>query len=391
MDVIRAAVIGTGFIGPAHVEALRRLGIEVVGIAGSSLERARPKARALNIAQVYAYWHDVIADPAVDVVHITTPNYLHYPMARAAIEAGKHVVCEKPLAMNSQESGELLRMATEAGVVHAVNYNIRFYPLCQEARARVARGGLGDVTIVRGSYLQDWLLYDTDWNWRLEPELGGSLRAVADIGTHWLDLTGFITGLRVQAVLADFRTFIPVRKKPTTPIDTFTGKEMRSAEYAEQSIHTEDYATVLLKYGDGASGVMTVSQVCAGRKNRLAFEIDGSEQALGWDSERPNELWIGRRDGSNEVVIKDPSLLTPQAKEFAGYPGGHTEGFPDTFKQLYRAVYGYIRAGDMSVPPDFPTFADGHEEILLCEAIERSAKEGGWVDPPAGSDQPAGG
>jgi predicted dehydrogenase len=385
MDVIRAAVIGTGFIGPAHVEALRRLGIEVVGIAGSSLERARPKARALNIAQVYAYWHDVIADPEVDVVHITTPNHLHYPMAKAAIEAGKHVVCEKPLAMNSQESGELLRMATEAGVVHAVNYNIRFYPLCQEARARAARGDLGDVYIVRGSYLQDWLLYDTDWNWRLEPELGGSLRAVADIGTHWLDLTGFITGLRVQAVLADFRTFIPVRKKPTTPIDTFTGKggsESRggSEEYARQSIHTEDYATVLLKYGDGASGVMTVSQVCAGRKNRLAFEIDGSEMALGWDSERPNELWIGRRDGPNEVIIKDPSLLTPQAREFAGYPGGHTEGFPDTFKQLYRAVYGYIRAGDMSVPPDFPTFADGHEEILLCEAIERSARDGGWVE-----------
>ena len=380
MDVIRAAVIGTGFIGPAHVEALRRLGIEVVGIAGSSLERARPKAEALNIAQVYAYWHDVIADPTVDVVHITTPNHLHYPMAKAAIEAGKHVVCEKPLAMNAQESGELLKLATEAGVVHAVNYNIRFYPLCQEARARAARGDLGDVYFVRGSYLQDWLFYDTDWNWRLEPELGGSLRAVADIGTHWLDLTGFITGLRVEAVLADFRTFIPVRKKPTSPIDTFTGKEVRSAEYAEQSIHTEDYATVLLKYGNGASGVMTVSQVCAGRKNRLAFEIDGAEQALGWDSERPNELWIGRRDGPNEVVIKDPSLLTPQAREFAGYPGGHMEGFPDTFKQLYKAVYGYIEAGDMSVPPDFPTFVDGHEEILLCEAIERSAKEGGWVE-----------
>lgn len=380
MDVIRAAVIGTGFIGPAHVEALRRLGIEVVGVAGSSPERARPKAEALNIPKVYADWRDLVADPVVNVVHITTPNHLHYPMARAAIEAGKHVVCEKPLAMNSQESAELLRLATEAGIVHAVNYNIRFYPICQEARARAARGDLGDVYIICGSYLQDWLFYDTDWNWRLEPDLGGSLRAVADVGTHWLDLTSFITGLRVQAVLADFHTFIPVRKKPAKPIDTFAGKELQPEDYVEQPIHTEDYATVLLVYEDGARGAMTVSQVSAGRKNRLAFEIDGSKLALAWDSERPNELWIGHRDGPNEVLMKDPSLLTPRAGECAGYPGGHNEGFPDSFKQLCQAVYRYIRAGDLAAPPDFPTFADGHEEILLCEAIERSAQEHKWVE-----------
>jgi predicted dehydrogenase len=376
---IRAAVIGTGFIGPAHVEALRRLGVEVVGIAGSSPERAQPKARALNLPKVYRTWEEVIADPRVDVVHITTPNHLHYPMAKAAIEAGKHVVCEKPLAMNSRESAELLHLAQKAGIVHAVNYNIRFYPLCQEARARVARGDLGHVYIIRGSYLQDWLFYDTDWNWRLEPELGGTLRAVADIGTHWLDLTSFITGLRVEAVLADFRTFIPVRKKPTKPIDTFAGKELTPEDYVEQPIHTEDYATVLLAYEGGARGVMTVSQVSAGRKNRLAYEINGSKLSLAWDSERPNELWIGRREGPNEVLMKDPSLLTPAARDFTGYPGGHNEGFPDTFKQLYKAVYRYIQAGDRSAKPDFPTFADGHEEILLCEAIERSAKEQRWV------------
>lgn len=378
-DQIRAAVIGTGFIGPAHVEALRRLGVEVVGIAGSSPARALPKARALNLPKVYETWEEAIADPHVDVVHITTPNHLHYPMAKAAIAAGKHVVCEKPLAMNSRESAELLRLAQEAGIVHAVNYNIRFYPLCQEARARVARGDLGKVYVLRGSYLQDWLFYDTDWNWRLEPELGGSLRAVADIGTHWLDLTSFITGLRVEAVFADFRTFIPVRKKPTKPIDTFAGKELTPEDYVEQPIHTEDYATVLLAYEGGARGVMTVSQVSAGRKNRLAYEINGSRLSLAWDSERPNELWIGRRDGPNEVLMKDPSLLMPQARDFTSYPGGHNEGFPDTFKMLYRAVYRYIQAGDRTAQPDFPTFADGHEEILLCEAIERSAKEQRWV------------
>ncbi|RLC68221.1 MAG: gfo/Idh/MocA family oxidoreductase [Chloroflexi bacterium] len=379
MNVIRAAVIGTGFIGPAHVEALRRLGIEVTGIAGSSPERARPKAEALNIPRVYADWRELVADPEVDVVHIATPNHLHYPMTRAAIEAGKHVVCEKPLAMNSQESAQLLRLAEKAGVVHAVNYNIRFYPLCQEARARVARGDLGHVYIIRGSYLQDWLFYETDWNWRLEPELGGSLRAVADIGTHWMDLTGFITGLKVEAVWADFHTFIPVRKKPTKPIDTFAGKELKPEDYVEQAIHTEDYATVLLAYEGGARGVMTVSQVSAGRKNRLAFEIDGAKLALAWNSERPNELWIGHRDGPNEVLMKDPSLLTSQARDFTAYPGGHNEGFPDTFKMLYRAVYRYIEAGDLAAAPDFPTFADGHEEILLCEAIERSAREHEWV------------
>ncbi|MBC7250620.1 MAG: Gfo/Idh/MocA family oxidoreductase [Anaerolineae bacterium] len=380
MDMIRAAVIGTGFIGPAHVEALRRLGIEVVGIAGSRPERARPKAEALNIRKVYDHWQELVADPAVDVVHITTPNYLHYPMAKAAIAAGKHVVCEKPLAVNSQESAELLQLAQQAGVVHAVNYNIRFYPLCQEARARAARGDLGEVYIIRGSYLQDWLFYDTDWNWRLEPELGGSLRTVGDIGTHWLDLTSFITGLRVRAVFADFSTFIPVRKKPAKPIDTFAGKELKPEDYVEQAIHTEDYATVLLAYENGARGVMTVSQICAGRKNRLAFEIDGSKASLAWNSERPNELWIGHRGRPNEVLLKDPTLLTPQARDFAGYPGGHSEGFPDTFKQLYRAVYGYIRTGDRTAPPNFPTFADGHEEVLLCEAIERSAREGRWVE-----------
>jgi predicted dehydrogenase len=379
MESIRAAVIGTGFIGPAHVEALRRLGVEVTGIAGSSPERARPKAQALNIPKVYDTWEALVADPRVDVVHITTPNYLHYPMAKASIEAGKHVVCEKPLAMNSEESAELLHMADEAGIVHAVNYNIRFYPICQEAHARAARGDLGDIYFVRGSYLQDWLLYDTDWNWRLEPKLGGSLRAVADIGTHWLDLTGFVTGLRVQSVLADFHTFIPVRKKPTTHIDTFTGKEVTVEEFVEQPIHTEDYATVLLTYDTGAKGVVTVSQVSAGRKNRLSFEIDGSKTAMAWDSERPNELWIGLRDKANELLMKDPSLLTPDARASAAYPGGHNEGFPDSFKQLYRAVYSAIEAGQPDGPAGFPTFADGHEEILLCEAIERSARDSTWV------------
>lgn len=379
MDVIRAAVVGTGFIGPAHVEALRRLGVQVRGIVGSSPERATPKAEALGIDRVYPDYEALLADDSVDVVHITSPNYLHFPMARDAIAAAKHVVCEKPLTLTSQESGELLRLAEEAGIVHAVNFNIRFYPLCHEARERVARGDLGDLYITRGSYLQDWLLHDTDWNWRLEPEEGGRLRAVGDIGSHWLDLLTFITGRHVEAVYADLNTFLPVRKRPAGPIDTFAGKELTSSDYEAVPIETEDYATILLRWDSGARGVVTVSQISAGRKNRLAFELNGSASSLAWDSEHPNELWIGRRDDPNGVLLKDPALLTPAARRFAGYPGGHNEGFPDTFKALYQAVYSYIRRRDESLDPDFPTFVDGHEQMLIGEAVLESAESGEWV------------
>jgi len=372
-------VAGTGFIGPAHVEALRRLGITVAGIVGSSRERAAPKAEALRLGKVYATYEEMIADPAIGAVHITSPNHLHYSQAKAALLAGKHVVCEKPLAMNTQESAELVALAKERNLVNAVNFNIRFYPLCQQARALVQSGELGDVYIVQGSYLQDWLLLPTDWNWRLEPDLGGVMRAVADIGSHWLDLLTFITGQRIEAVCADFKTFIPVRQKPTMAIDTFTGKLQTAVETVAQPIHTEDYATILLRFAGGARGVVTVSQVSAGRKNRLYYEIDGAKSALTWDSERPNELWIGHRERPNEVLIKDPSLLAPAARQYAAYPGGHAEGFPDTFKQLYAAIYLYIANGDFRAPTDFPTFADGHYELVLGEAIYQSAQQEKWI------------
>ncbi len=378
MSEIAAAVVGTGFIGVVHVEALRRLGIPVLGVVGSSVERARAKADAMGIP-VYASFEDMLADPRVAVVHITTPNYLHFPQVKAAIAAGKHVVCEKPLAMTSAESAELLRLATEAGIVHAVNFNIRFYPLCQHARALVQAGETGAPRIIQGSYLQDWLMLPTDWNWRLEPELGGELRAVADIGSHWLDLTTFITGEKVSAVMADLATFIPVRRKPTRPIDTFTGKEVTVTETVDQPIHTEDYASILLRFAGGARGVLTVSQVSPGRKNRLSFEIDGERLALAWDSERPEELWLGRRETASGLLLRDPALLLPAARSATDYPGGHAEGFPDTFKQLYKAVYRAVAAGAPPATPDYPTFADGHEELLLGEAILRSAREERWV------------
>ncbi len=377
---LNVGIVGTGFIGPAHLEALRRNNVRVIGLAEATAELASEKAEELGITKAYPSYEKMLADPNIHVIHLATPNYLHYPHAKAALEAGKHVVCEKPLAMNSQESADLVKIARKTELVNVINFNIRFYPMAQQARQMVQNGDLGDIFILQGSYLQDWLLLPTDWNWRLEPELGGTLRAIGDIGSHWLDLMTFITGLKVKEVYADFKTFHPIRKKPLKPLETFTGKLLPPEDYEDKPIHTEDYASVLLHYENGARGVLTVSQISSGRKNRIFFEINGSLSSLVWNGERPNELWIGHRSEPNQVLMKDPSLLSPEARTTASYPGGHNEGFPDTFKQLYNKVYNYILAGDYSAPPDFPTFADGHYEQVLCEAIERSAKEGEWVD-----------
>jgi predicted dehydrogenase len=379
--MITAAVTGTGFIGPVHVEALGRMGIHVRGILGSSPEKSRAAAEALGLEVAYESYEDILTDDAVDVVHITTPNHLHFDMAKRALQASKHVVCEKPLAMDSDETAELLTLAEEnPHLINAVNYNIRFYPIMQHAHHMVQSGELGEVYHVRGAYVQDWLLYDTDWNWRLVPEEGGALRAIGDIGTHWMDLMAFVTGLEVQRVMADLTTFVTPRRKPLEAVATFKGKEEQGpTDYEEVEIRTEDWGAVLFHYAGGARGTMNVSQVNAGRKNQLTFEIAGSKAALAWNSERPNELWIGHRDRPNEVIIKDPSLFSPDAQRFTNYPGGHNEGFPDTFKQLYRAIYDYLEVGDFDAPRPFPTFADGHHEVVLSEAILHSHLNQSWV------------
>jgi predicted dehydrogenase len=270
-------------------------------------------------------------------------------------------------------------LARQTDLAAGVCYNIRFYPLCLEARAMRERGDLGDVYSVCGSYVQDWLFYPTDYNWRVLAEEGGQLRAVADIGTHWLDLMYAVTGLGVEAVCADLRTVHPTRYRPRGEVETFKGKMERTQETEPIQIATEDYGCVMLRFKGGARGVLWVSQVTAGRKNCLRFEIAGSKKAIAWCSEQPNEMWIGHRDRANESLIRDPALLSDSVRPFANYPGGHNEGFPDTFKQLFRAFYSYIQAGDFSAPPTFPTFADGHREILLCEAILKSHREGRWV------------
>ena len=374
MTEVRAGVVGTGFIGAVHVEALRRLGVEVVGIVGSSPARARAK----GLATVIDSYEALLADERVDVVHLTTPNHLHHQQVKQALAARKHVVCEKPLALTSEQSAELLELAEASGLVHCTNFNIRFYPQVQQARALVAGGAIGQVWNVHGGYLQDWLLLPTDWNWRLEPEKGGALRAVADIGSHWLDLVQFVTRLRVSSLLADLATTTPVRRRPAREIETFASAE--DVERVDAEMTTEDLAHILLRFEDGTRGSLVVSQVSAGRKNSLRFEVDGSRGAIAWDSGRNEELWLGHRGRPNEVLLRDPALLMPEAAARTGLPGGHAEGFAETFKELYRAVYTAVAAGGPPDEADYPTFADGHRESALGDAVALSNRERRWVE-----------
>ena len=372
-----AAVIGAGFVGKAHIEALRRIPVAVRGTLVSSNERSSAAARALGLERAYGSVEEIAADPAVTAVHICTPNYVHFEQAATLLRAGKHVLCEKPLAMDSRESLALVALAKETGRVGGVAHNLRYYPLCVQARALIASGAIGQVRLVHGGFLQDWLTYPTDWNWRLESKLGGDLRAVSDIGTHWLDLVQWITGARVEELCADLATVIPVRYKPRGHVETFTSaKDIPSDEVP---IETDDYASVLVRLEHGIHGVFTVSQVSAGRKCKLNFEINGSEGSLAWDGEEPNTLWIGRRNEPNGSLIKDPSLLAPPARPYAAYPGGHAEGYPDTFVRLFQDFYAYIEAGDLAAPRTFPTFSTGHDELLLCEAIQKSAASRSWT------------
>jgi predicted dehydrogenase len=375
---VGSAVIGTGFIGTVHVEALRRIGAQVRGVLGSSPERGQARVEALAVPRAYDSLADLLDDDTVDVVHVTSPNDLHLSQSREILAAGKHVVCEKPLAMTATESAELVRLAATSGLVNATNFNIRYYPLNQHARELIADGGLGEVRFVTGRYFQDWLLLESDWNWRLQPDRGGALRAVGDIGSHWLDLMTFVTGQRVSAVMAELSTFIGTRREPTGPVETFSTD--RSGDAVEREISTEDTASILLRFDGGARGAVSISQISAGRKNSLVYEIDGSEGAWSWDSEQPDQAWAGHRDRPNEILIRNPALMSAAGRAAAALPGGHVEGFFDTFCAHFRAIYADVVAGRPASDPGYPTFADGHDEMLVGEAISRSAREGRWVD-----------
>ncbi len=382
---LRAVVVGPGFIGMVHADALRRNGVEVAAFVGSGADTGRQRAEEFGTAY-YPSLAEALAGERCDAVHIATPNHLHAPLALEAIAARKHVICEKPLAMDVAEGETLLRRAADAGIVHAVNFNFRFYTLVREMREAVRSGRLGEVYLIHGGYLQDWLLFASDWNWRLDPGLGGSLRAVADIGSHWLDLARFVTGQQPAALCADLATFLPVRQRPARPVETFSGKALAPDEYEPVDMATDDYASVLLTFDGGARGAMTVSQVSAGRKNRLELEVSGAESAMAWTSERVEELWIGHRNRANELLLRDPPALSAAAREVSTAPGGHAEGYIETHRALFRQVSAGIAAGGPPAEPDYPTFGDGVRSLRLGDAIARSAAERRWVEPDLGGD-----
>lgn len=374
------AVVGTGFMGFAHIEALRRLSIPVLGIMGSSPEKSEDARGKLGLKKAYALFDDILTDDEINVVHLCVPNDLHFDFARKALLAGKHVMCEKPLAMNAMDSEELVVLAKSQNLAAAVCYNLRFYPLNLHVKQIIQQKDMGNIFHINGSYVQDWLLYDTDYNWRLLSEKSGNLRVISDIGTHWLDLMETITGLEIDSVFADLKIFHPTRCRPSGEVETYSQNKVNSSTQQEFiDIDTEDYGSLLIRFKGGATGSLYVSQVVAGRKNCLRYEISGSKQAVSWDSERPNELWIGHRDRANETMLRDPSLISKEAAGYCSYPGGHNEGYSDTFKQCFKSFYQYISVGDFEAAKDFPTFEEGHRQILLCEAILKSSQREQWV------------
>ena len=344
MKTIRTAIFGTGFMGRVHLEALRRVEfVEPVAIAGRNLEAARKLAAGFSISKVAADYRDFIRDPEIDAVHICTPNAQHFPMAKEALEAGKHVLCEKPLATSVEQGAELVALAERRGLVNCVCHNLRYYPMVQQMRRMREAGDLGEILLLQGTYFQDWLLYETDWNWRVGSEEGGPSRCMADIGSHWFDMAEHVTGLRVSSLCSDLQTFHATRKQPKHSVDTFSNKLLGADDYLEISVETEDCGSVIFRMGERTRGSMSASQISAGRKNRLGIEVCGSKASVAWSQERPDELWVGHRDAGNQIFVKDPSLLKPEASKFADLPGGHSEGYDDTFKQVFRRFYASIR------------------------------------------------
>ncbi len=380
MNKLRVGIIGMGYIGASHIEALRRIGfVEVAAVADVNAALAQKKAEEYGIEKCYSTMEELIADPNIDAVHNCTPTHLHKEINEKVIKAGKHIFSEKPLARTSEESGamvELLKGHPE--VVAGVNFCYRMNPLMQEAKNRIAQGEIGKPYLVHGSYLQDWLLFETDYNWRIEPEYTGVSRCVGDIGSHWMDLAQVLVGSRITEVCANTVTALPKRKKPTTQVETFAVNA--NVEYEEKDIVTEDYAGVLVKFANGASGVFQCSEISAGRKCFLDIEVDGSVASFHWNQETSDRMWKGNRDQNNEHIMRNPNLMTPQARQYSHLAAGHPEGWNDAFKNTLDSYYRFIRDGKKPGDAcDFATFEDGHYLMRLTEAIIQSGKEKRWI------------
>lgn len=379
MRKIKTAIIGTGFMGKVHAEQVRRVGnVEIAAIASLTDQLAKDFGDQIGVERTTGDYHTILSDPSIEAVHVVTPNALHYPVSKAALEAGKNVLCEKPFTVNAGEARELVALAAKTGKANCLEHNLRYYPVVQQIRRMIEAGDLGEILIVQGTYSQDWLLYDTDWNWRIDSKENGALRAMGDIGSHWMDMIQHLTGLRITALCADLNTFHKTRKRPKGEVETFTGKKLKPEDYTEVPIDTDDYGAVLLHLGKRARGAFTVSQMSAGCKNKFSFEIFGTRSGAGWNQERPDELWIGQRNSPNQLIIKDPSLLYPKAAAYADLPGGHSEGYDDCHKQVFKRFYAKV--ADPSAPADYPTFEDGLHGMILLEKIIESAHKRGWVE-----------
>ncbi|MFL5796835.1 MAG: Gfo/Idh/MocA family protein [Actinomycetota bacterium] len=382
---IRVGIVGTGFAASSHLDALARLpGVAVAGVAGSSPDRARAAAERLGIGGLaYPDLEALLGDPEVDAVHNCTPNHLHAQVTLQALAAGKHVLSEKPLAIDSEESARLVAAASGASLVTGVCCTYRHFPLIQQVRATLAGGEPGSVHLVHGSYLQDWLLHPDDWNWRLESAKAGPTRAVGDIGSHWVDTVEHVTGDRVVEVMADLGRLYEERLRPVEEVATFARGDAEGTRYP---VDTEDFGSVLVRLASGARGAFSVSQVSPGRKNRLWFEVDTARAAFVWDQEEPNRLWIGRRDGPNRELVRDPSLLGPSAAPLAHYPGGHQEGWPDALRNLFADFYAAVagRGRGELYQPTFASFEDGHHVVQVVEAVAESHRTRSWI-PVAGA------
>jgi predicted dehydrogenase len=378
MKMLKAALIGTGFMGKVHSENLRRLGtVEIVALAGSNSERARQFGKSIGVNRTTGNYKELLEDPAIDAVHVLTPNALHYTICRAALEAGKHVLCEKPFTVSLEQARELVGLAANTGLANCIQHNLRYYPVVQQIRRMIEAGDLGEILIVQGTYSQDWLLYDTDWNWRVDAKENGALRAMGDIGSHWMDLIQHVTGLPITELCADLATFHHTRRRPKGSVETFAGKTPQPGDYVNVPIDTDDFGSVLLRMGNRARGAFTVSQMSAGRKNRFTIDIYGTRAGVSWNQERPDELWIGQRNSPNQILVKDPALLYPKAAAYADLPGGHSEGYDDTHKQVFKRFYA--RVADPAAPAEYPTFQDGMRGMQLLEKVEESSKKRGWV------------
>jgi predicted dehydrogenase len=379
MEKLKIGLIGTGFMGKVHAENVRRLGnVEIAAVAGSNEERARQFGQSIGVDRASGDYRTLLDDRDIRAVHVLTPNALHHPMCRAALEAGKHVLCEKPFTVSALEAQDLVDLAARTGLANCLQHNLRYYPVVQQIRRMIEQGDLGDILIAQGTYSPDWLLWDTDWNWRIDSKANGKLRVVGDLGSHWMDLIQHLTGLPITALCAELATFHKTRRRPKGSVETFAGKGLQVKDYESAPIDTDDFGSVLLRLGERARGVYTVSQMSAGRKNMFAFDIYGTKAGVSWNQERPDELWIGRRDEPNQVLLKDPALMYPEAASFADLPGGHSEGYDDTHKQVFKRFYA--RVADPSAPLEYPTFADGLVGMRLLEKVAESAKRQAWVE-----------